>query len=382
MKIDTSVVKRDSIDIYGNKVKDQFGQVISITDTVINNPKDSLLQKKNLLKSVQTPDFENRVKELMGGKVPPLRPNLPADSLKSIILKDRFEIGNLFFTELNIPDSAYKYYTEILQSEPNPDYTARTLYALGSYYLTKNDSVKADSLFLVIYDNYKYMSIVNAAANKLGKDIIDLKYDPAKDIYASAEKEMLDNQYDSSLAKLRFIYDQYPSSPLAPKALYASGWILENQLDKPDSAARLYDSLTVKYPSTVYAGKIKQKISIYNQEQLRLAKAREDSLKKIEMQKPDSLSRVDSLGQKSQQIDSVKSLKNVPPNKFGEPDINKVRPGVDSLRNRLPGIDSLRNRMPGNDSLRRREDQSIEELQRKSENQADSLNPGDIKHQR
>lgn len=372
MKIDTTVVQKDSLDKFGNQVRDQFGRVITITDTVIVNPIDSLKQKKNLFSSFQTPDFEKRVKELMNGKTAPLRPNLPSDSLKSIIAKDRFEIGNLYFTELNIPDSAYKYYTEILGSSPNPDYTARTLYALGSYYLTKNDSVKADSLFEIIYNNYKGKSIVNAAANKLGKPLVDLNFDPAEDIYASAEKEMNDNKYDSSLTKLRVIYKEYPASPLAPKALYASGWILENELDKPDSAAILYDSLTMKYPSTVYANKVMHKINVYNQEQKRLAKVREDSLKSIETARVDSLGRIDSLGQKPQQVDSLNLYKNAPPNKFGEPDTNRVRPGTDSLRRKVPLLDSMR----------RNEEKELEDLRKKSENVVDSLTPGKIKHKR
>ena len=373
MKIDTTVVQKDSLDRNGNKVYNQFGQVITVNDTVIVNPIDSLLSKNKVMSSFQTPDFEKRVNELMNGKLPPLRPDLPLDSLQSVIIKDKFELGNLYFTELNIPDSAYSYYTYILNSNPGPDYSARTLYALGSYYLTKNDSLKADSLFNIIYTDYKDKSIVNAAANKLGKPLIDLNYDPAENIYASAEKELDDDKFDSSLTKLRLIYHEYPSSPLAPKALYASGWILENELDKPDSAAILYDSLTARYPSTVYASKVVQKINIYNQEQKKIAKAREDSLKKIETLKLDSLNRVDSLSRKLEQPDSLKSYRNLPPDKNGEPDLNREKRGNDTIRSKIP---------PELDSLHRSGDHSIEELQKKSENEVDSLTPGKIKHKR
>lgn len=370
MKIDTTVVKRDSLDRFGNKVVDQFGQVITITDTVIVNPIDSLKQKNKLLTSIQSPNFEKRVKELMNGKVPPLKPDAPGDTLLSRIIKDKFEVGNLYFTELNIPDSAYSYYSSILSLNPGPDYTSRTLYSLGSYYLTKNDSVKADSLFEIIYDNYKDRSIVNAAANKLGKPVIDLKYDPAEKIYAVAENEMLNEHYDSSLIKLQTIYHQYPSSPFAPKALYASGWILENEFNQPDSAAILYDSLTAKYPTTVYAGKIVQKINFYNQEQKRIEKAREDSLKKNIALKTDSLNRVDSTGIRLHGEDSLNVYKNLPPNKYGEPDINNGKPGNDSLQTKVSGEI---------DSLRLKENQSLQELQRKSQTKVDSLPPGKIR---
>jgi tetratricopeptide (TPR) repeat protein len=309
----------------------------------------------------------------MTGKEPPVAPKLSVDSLQSLITKDRFELGNLFFTEFNIPDSAYTYYTKTLESNPNTNYKARTLYALGSYYLTKNDSVKADSLFNIIYTNYKGQSIVNAAANKLGKSLIDLNFDPAEDIYASAEKEMLDDKYDSSLVKFSVIYNQYPASPLAPKALYASGWILENKLDQLDSAAALYDSLKLKYPATIYANKISQKINIYNQEQQRLAKAREDSLKKMEALRLDSLSRADSLNIKLQPADTVNTNIEKPPDQVDEHNLNRGDQVSDSLDNKTP--------LPI-DSLRRNDEQNIEELQKKSESEVDSLTPGRIKRKR
>jgi TolA-binding protein len=373
LKIDTTVVQRDSLDQFGHQVFDTFGKKITVTDTVIVNPLDSLKQKNQMLSSITSPNFEKRVKELMHGKEPPLKPDLPLDSLQSLVVKEKFEIGNLYFTEFNLPDSAYMHYTDILSSNPGPQYTARTLYALGSYYLTKNDSVKADSLFNVIYTQYPDQSIVNAAANKLGKPLIDLNYDPAEDLYASAEKEMNGDSYDSSLVKFKVIYNQYPNSPLAPKALYASGWILENKLDNLDSAAVLYDSLKLKYPATVYANSISQKLNVYNQEQKRLAKALEDSLKKMETLKPDSLAGADSLGNRTVVEDSLKFIKSAPPDKFGEPDINAGNKNPDSLKNGIPqNIDEMRR-------IRNRE---LEELEKKSGNKTDSLNPGNIKRRK
>ncbi len=402
LTIDTTVVQRDSLDQFGNVVRDTRGQVITVPDTVIVNPLDSLKQKNNLISGMASPNFEKRVKELMHGKVPPKKPDLPLDSLQSLIIREKFEMGNLFFTEFNIPDSAYIYYSDILDLNPGPHYMARTLYALGSYYLTQNDSLKADSLFNIIYTEYPEQGIVNAAANKLGRELKNLNFDPAEDIYASAEKDMLDDKYDSSLVKLKFIYKDYPASPLAPKALYASGWILENELDKPDSAAAIYDSLKVKYPATVYANKITQKISIYNQEQKRIVKVREDSLKKMEairvdslakvdslarvdslMQagsRPqadsvtqfDSLSQVDSLGYKIQREDTLK-FKDLPPNRFGEPDTNALHRGVDTLNNKVPQVI---------DSMRRNENRELENLREKSGTEVDSLTPGEIKPKR
>ena len=215
--------------------------------------------------------------------LPPKRPELSADSLTDMLIKNEFELGNMFLTELNIPDSAYYYYTDILNNYPNSAYQARTLYALGSYYLTMNNQTKADSLFNIIYKNFRSENIVNAAADKLGKPLIDLNYDPAKYLYDKAEVKMDSAKYDSTkfdstLISLYSIAKKHPKSPYAAKSLYASGWILENKLDLLDSAAVVYDTLASEYPQSVYAKDILQKLRAYKDEKARELKEKRDSL--------------------------------------------------------------------------------------------------------
>jgi TolA-binding protein len=220
---------------------------------------------------------------------PPLKLKIPIDSAKTLLAKNSLELGNLFLTELDAPDSAYNMYSIILKDYPTQNYYPNTLYAMGSYYLTQNNKREADSLFNIIYDNYKNRSIVNAAADKLNKPLIDLNYDPAKDQYASAESLMINGNYKESLNKLHKIYDEYPKSSYAPKALYASGWILENNLVMPDSAASIYDSLVSRYPTTVYGKKVVSELTLYRQEKDRIQKAIQDSLAKIEKLNADSI---------------------------------------------------------------------------------------------
>lgn len=219
----------------------------------------------------------------------PRRPLFTADSLNKLIVKNKLEEGNLFFTELNMPDSAYKNYIDILTNYPENQYTANTMYGLATYYLTVDKQNEADSLFNLIYDNYKTQSIVNAAALKLNKPPIDLDFDPADQVYSSAEADMLNNQFDSAVNKYFNLFVNYPNSSLAPKALYAGGYILENSLDNSDSAVVFYDSLLVKYPTSVYAIKIRPKINFYKLELQKRKKAELDSLKR-EQSKKDSLS--------------------------------------------------------------------------------------------
>ncbi len=170
------------------------------------------------------------------------------------------------------------------------------IYALGSYYLTIDNKERADSLFNVIYDNYRNESIVNAAAAKLDKPFIDLNYDPAKEDFEDAEYIMQNENYDDALQLFYNVHIAYPNSPYAAKALFTSGWILENKLSQPDSAASVYDSLVVKYPTSVYVRSIAGKLSFYKQEQRRLQLAALDSLNGSNISETDSL-RLDSLNQ-------------------------------------------------------------------------------------
>src|SRR3990172_12281500 len=94
------------------------------------------------------------------------------------------------------------------------------------------------------------------------------------------------------------LYKDFPQSLLAPKALYASGWILENELSLYDSAAIVYDTMSVRYPQSEYSLKVRPKLTSYKL----YKKAVEDSLKRIDQEKllADSLAVVPDSLQKEQ----------------------------------------------------------------------------------
>lgn len=220
---------------------------------------------------------------------PPQRPAIQEDSLRTILAKSELQLGNLFLTELDFPDSSKWYYNNILQNYPDTRYQANTLYALGSYYLTVENKHLADSLFNIIYENYQSQSIVNAAADKLNKPLIDLNYNPASNDYEDAEYVMLNEDYDDAVVGFYDVYYNYPESPFAAKALYAAAWILENELLLPDSAVSVYDTLVSKYPASIYVRDIAGKLSMYKQDKRNKQLAIEDSIKSLTVVTTDSL---------------------------------------------------------------------------------------------
>jgi tetratricopeptide (TPR) repeat protein len=222
-------------------------------------------------------------------KKPPVRPVISADSVNSLLAKTKFELANLFFSEFNLPDSAYFYYNDIAVNHNDSTYLGRALFGIGSFYETKGDTVKSDSIYNIIYDRFKTEKIVNSAAMKLKKPVIDLDFDPAKNLYMEAEKMMLEKNYNESLSKFIDISNTYPQSNYASKALYAGGWILENELKMLDSAASIYDSIAVRYPQSAYTARVKPKLTTYKVDREGKAKALKDSLNALQKVKIDSL---------------------------------------------------------------------------------------------
>ncbi len=240
--------------------------------------------------------------ELLKPTIPePVKPTISSDSLHSVLAKNEYELGGLFLTELQNTDSAFYYYGGIIKKHPKSKYIARALFALGTTYSTVNQNSKADSLFQIVYNDYKTEKIANAAANKLNKPLINFDFDPAEELYLLAENKMKEEKYDDAINGFIEVADKYPKSVFAPKAWLSRGWILENNLKMYDSAAVVYDSITKKFPNSVYANKISPKLSTYKAEQKRLEAVR-DSAKQA-----DSLALREKMKLEKAKLDSLNS---------------------------------------------------------------------------
>lgn len=274
--------------------KDSIAWVLESAKLKAANVKDTTVKVEQVL------DRERRFEEVEGDEAiaqinkllrdtsktlrpAPRKPMLPADTLKVVLAKNCLELGNLFLTDLSIPDSAYYYYLMITTDYECAQYVPRALYSIGSYYLTLNDSSRADSVFKVLYDTYKTDKIVNEAAAKIGKPKIDFDFDPAKDTFLAAESLYKEKNYTEAYNKFVGIHKNYATSPYASKSLMAAGKILEDKLRLPDSAAVVYDTLVKKYPTSAHAIAIFPKINYYKEEKARLKKVIDDSLNAIKV---------------------------------------------------------------------------------------------------
>jgi tetratricopeptide (TPR) repeat protein len=254
----------------------------------------------------------------------PKKPVLPADSLRTLLAKNTYELGNLFMTELNIPDSAFIYYNLGINSFSETEYYCRSLLAIANYYAIMNDTLKADSIYNAVYENYKDDRAVNIAATQLKKPLIDFDSDPAKKQYADAEGLLLSNDYKKASTLFYSIYQNSPKSLYAAKSLMAVGYILEDKLRLGDSAAVVYDTLLSKYPNSDYAHAIYPKITFYKETKKAIADsiaAVNDSIKatkKAESEKKEAGTKPEAAVH-----DSVKTI--MPPDSLSKTDTSAAK---------------------------------------------------------
>jgi tetratricopeptide (TPR) repeat protein len=248
------------------------GQTASTTDTTQTSPSDTsavsdTTQNQSMADSLfaqTTTDFSTDDDYLL--EVKPEFPKVGIDSLEAKIANDYFALGNLFFTDLIRPDSAYYYYDLLLNEFPETKQKPRVLYALGTYYNTKGLVEKSDSLFNVVYTEYKTHPIASEAAKKLGKPPLIRESDPAQAEFLTAESQIEEAQYDSAYVLLKNIVSNYPESIYKPKSLYTIGWLYENVTDEPDSAVKYYSKIIDEYKNSEYAMAVRRKVSNYQSE--------------------------------------------------------------------------------------------------------------------
>lgn len=243
-------------------------------------------------------------------KLPPKKPTLSADTLHYFIAKYKYDLANLYFNEIKNYDSAYYYYNELTVKYSEQSIYPYVLYAFGTYFIEINKKDIADSLFNIIYENYKNEKIVNAAAEQLGRPKIVFDFDPAEDEYVAAESLMLQKEYNPAMNGFYSIFLKYPTSPFAPKSLYTYGYILENHLMKLDSAASIYDTLIANYPISIYANNVRGKVAEYKADVLLQRQLKQDSInaekKKLEQLEQQKQKELEEKNQSNKKIDEEK----------------------------------------------------------------------------
>ena len=195
--------------------------------------------------------------------VKPVMPTISKDSLETILSNKYFNFGNMFFADMDLPDSAAFYYKKIINDYHAKSIAPNAYYALGTYYLTLDKKQKADSLFNIVYTDYPKSDVAMPAAKKLGLIKDAPSTDEADQLYIDAEKKYFDKDFTGAIAGFRNIISKYPKSKTAPKSAYYIAFIFENDLKNVDSTTAAYQFLNEKYPDSAIYAKVKSRYTVY-----------------------------------------------------------------------------------------------------------------------
>lgn len=89
------------------------------------------------------------------------------DSLKALIENRYYNLGNVFFLSLNMPDSAKVYYERIAENNINPDLIPRSLYSLAEIELFNNNTAGAYKWAERLIDEYPQTEFARRIAARL-----------------------------------------------------------------------------------------------------------------------------------------------------------------------------------------------------------------------
>jgi hypothetical protein len=217
--------------------------------TVLKSIADSIQHKISLVSS----QLALSGIDSLGNSNTPIR--LSADSLKVLKSIAAQDLGDIFYTEIGVPDSAFTWYEKSLAWGYSPIRNPRILYILAE--LSRMNTGKKyptpEEYYTRLDRDFPESIYAEEARRFLGKESSVKKTDSAAIYYEQAEKQIETKQYNNAIKALRTIAQSYPKSPLAAKSEYAIGWIFENHLEQPESALVQYKHVVKNYDGTKYA---------------------------------------------------------------------------------------------------------------------------------
>ncbi|HEX9615264.1 MAG TPA: tetratricopeptide repeat protein, partial [Bacteroidota bacterium] len=184
------------------------------------------------------------------------------DSLRTLQAENAYELGEVFYADLELPDSAGFWYRKALTSFKDSVKTPRILYVLAEMHQSSSETTRMtqEHLYEQIIAQYPKSQYAARARVRLGMEVESPVIDSAGYVYQRAERTIEQGEYEAAIAELKSIVNAYPFSPFAAKSAYAVGWLYEHRLGKPDSALAQYNSLLEHFSDTPYASLLRKRL--------------------------------------------------------------------------------------------------------------------------
>lgn len=221
-----------------------------------------LAERDSAQTSEATSDRADSVSAMSSDSVRVAPAPLNKDSLRAIYAQKAYQLGEVFYSELEIPDSASYWLQLSLRSHADTTAAARILFVLAdlAQRTQAGQSIDAKQYYQELIQSYPRSPYAEEARRILGLQTVESRDDPAEPLFRRAENLIDAGQYRSALTVLRNAIQTYPSSRYVPKSQYTIGWLYEYQLSRPDSALLAYKSLVKQYGSSSYATAVRGRI--------------------------------------------------------------------------------------------------------------------------
>lgn len=177
------------------------------------------------------------------------------DSLIALQAVNAFDLGEVFYADLEKADSAEVWYRKALEELKDDERTPRILFILAE--LSKDD---AAGLYGEIIRSYPRSHYAVRAKLKLGLKEEAAGVDSALFVYRAAEEEIELGDYQSAIAHLKEVVETYPQSSFAAKSTYTLGWLYEHRLGHPDTALSFYQGLVEHFGTSEYAAVVRARL--------------------------------------------------------------------------------------------------------------------------
>lgn len=176
------------------------------------------------------------------------------DSTGTVSPQARYSIAELFWLDLQEPDSAYHHYMELSQDNGADSLMRpRTLIMAASVLRNEmGETARSDSLLNIVIDEYPGSELAKRAQLEMDAEItVVTRRDLAERDFLAAEGLMESDMVEAVKAFYN-VFKQYSDMDIAPKSLYAAAWNTDNALQKNRAAMRLYEELCDRYPQSRY----------------------------------------------------------------------------------------------------------------------------------
>ncbi len=161
----------------------------------------------------------------------------------------RYDVGNILFLSINLPDSAAVWYRKVIDDDRTSLVAQRAYFALAEVQQVLKDTTSAERLYRFIVDEYAGSDFAVRARERLGLPAEDRAVTDtlviAEKAYQRAYTSWENGAYQTALSDLLALLQLYPKSPVTPKAMLAAGQIYTEwaNIEKHD----LYGIWPIKY---------------------------------------------------------------------------------------------------------------------------------------